>query len=260
MSVLSDNIRYLRKNKELTQAELAGKINITRSIVGAYEEGRAEPKIQTIQNLAQFFNVNVDALLNIDLSKSQDKLKVDLEGSRLRILNILVNEKNTELISVVPIKASAGYLNGYTDTEYLEELPRFSLPINEISSNKTYRIFQIKGDSMLPINPGSYVITDYVENWKNLRDDRCYVLVTKDEGVVYKRIVNKISENNEILLKSDNPEYPPYTVNVNNVIEIWRATGFISFTLPHQDDLSFDKLSSLVIQLREDMNELKGRK
>jgi phage repressor protein C with HTH and peptisase S24 domain len=171
----------------------------------------------------------------------------------------LVDNKNTEQISVVPIKAAAGYLNGHADSEYLEELPYFCLPLNEISTNKSYRVFQIRGDSMLPVNSGSYIIAEYLENWKNLKDDKCYILITKDEGIVYKRIKNKIFESNEIILNSDNPDYTAYSVDINSVFEIWRAIGFITFSLPNQDDLTFDKLSSLVIQLREDVNKIKKK-
>lgn len=260
MSILSENIRHLRKIKGLTQKDLAEKINATRSIIGAYEEDRAEPKLQTLQNMAQFFGVSIDGLLNSDLSKADHEVKVDMEGAKLRVLNVVVSERNSELISVVPIKAAAGYLNGYADREYIEELPRFSLPVSEVSQNRTYRIFQIKGDSMLPIQPNSYIITEYVENWRNVKDDKCYVVVTKEEGVVYKRVMNKVSESNELVLKSDNATYPAYNVNINDVVEIWRATGYMSFNLPNQDDLSFDKLSSLVIHLRDEMDKLKSDK
>ncbi len=112
---------------------------------------------------------------------------------------------------------------------------------------------------MLPVNSGSYIIAEYLENWKNLKDDKCYILITKDEGIVYKRIKNKIFESNEIILNSDNPDYTAYSVDINSVFEIWRAIGFITFSLPNQDDLTFDKLSSLVIQLREDVNKIKKK-
>jgi transcriptional regulator with XRE-family HTH domain len=262
MGVVNENIRFLRKNKGLTQEELANKIGIKRSVVGAYEEVRAEPKIQTLQNLAHFFNVSIDGLVNIDLSKKKvgNKTAVDIEGSTLRILPVIVKGDETELISIVPVKAVAGYLNGYSDSEFIEELPRFNLPVNEITQNKTYRLFQIKGDSMTPINSGSYIICEYLENWREIRDNKCYVLITKDDGVVYKRILNRISENNKITLKSDNGSYQPYSVDLNNILEVWKAIGFVSFNIPDIEDLSFDKLSSMVMDLKKEVNKLKRNK
>jgi transcriptional regulator with XRE-family HTH domain len=261
MGFLNTNIRFLRKNKGLTQEDLAKKIGITRPIVGAYEEGRADPKLHTLQNIAHYFEVGIDDLLNKDLSKKKgDNIKADIEGIGLRVLPVIVNPDNKELITVVPIKAAAGYLNGYSDSEYVEKLHHFDLPLNEISSNKTYRIFQIKGDSMKPIMPGSYIIAEYLENWKEVKDNKCYVLLTKDEGIVYKRILNRISESNEFILKSDNPEYPAYQIDINTIFEVWKAIGYISFELPDAEDLSLDKLSSLVMGLQKDLNKLKTSK
>lgn len=262
MSFLSNNIRSFRKGKNLTQEELANKIGVTRSIIGAYEEGRAEPKLQTLQNLAYYFEVGLDDLLSKDLASRSDKTntkKTDIEGVNLRLLPLIVNQDNKELITIVPNKAAAGYLNGYSDPEYVEELQHFSLPLNELSQNKTYRIFQVKGDSMKPIMPGSYIISEYIENWKEVKDRKCYVLLTKDNGIVYKRVINKIDETNELILKSDNPIYDPYSVHVDSILEIWKAIGFISFDIPDTEDISLDKLSSIVMELKNDLNKLKEK-
>ena len=84
---------------------------------------------------------------------------------------------------------------------------------------------------MLPIKPGSYVITEYIQDWKSIRNDECYVLITKDEGVVYKRVINNLHIG-ELMLKSDNPQFAPYTVPVDRLVEVWRAVGYTSFELP----------------------------
>ena len=262
MSLVGDNIKSLRILKNLTQSALADKIGISRPIIGAYEEGRAQPKLKTLQNLALVFSTTVDALLNANLSENySDYAKSYLEGSAIRVLPIVVNEENNELITVVPFKAHAGYLNGYADTEWVkEELTKFSLPLNELPTNKTYRLFQITGDSMMPINSGTYIITEYLDNWKNIKDETCYVFITKDDGIVYKRALNKISETNEIIFKSDNPDYPPYPVTANNILEVWKAIGFISFNIPDQKDLQIEKLSSLVMELKQEVNNIRQKK
>ena len=245
----------------MTQEELANKIGVTRSIIGAYEEGRAEPKLRTLQNLAQYFKVGIEDFLNKNLSDSSEKerlVKTDIEGVNLRLLPLIISQENKELITIVPNKAAAGYLNGYADPEFVEELKHFSLPVSELSQNKTYRLFQIHGDSMNPILSGSYIVAEYVQNWKELKDRKCYVLLTKDHGIVYKRILNKIEEHNEITLKSDNPFFEPYTIKIDHILEVWKAVGFISFELPDSEDISLDRLSSIVMELKKDLNKLKG--
>ncbi len=65
-----------------------------------------------------------------------------------------------------------------------------SLPIPELSSEETRRVFQIQGDSMLPFLPGSYVISSYVQDWTSIKTGELYVFLTQDQGVVFKRATN----------------------------------------------------------------------
>lgn len=260
MIYLSSNLKYLRKIKGLTQEGLANKTNLKRSLIGAYEEGRAEPKISTLQYLAYFFNISLEQLINMDLNKlEKEGIQSDFEGKNLRILSIAVDDQDKEMISLIPIKARAGYLIGYGDPEYIEEMPKFRLPVPELSLNKTYRAFQIKGDSMEPIKPGSYILCEYVENWQNIKDGKTYILLTKDDGIVYKRVSNKIKDRGELILNSDNPEYESYSVHIDNVMEVWEALGYISFELPdlEAEKLSLKQLSAEIMELKKDLSKIR---
>ncbi len=256
MNFFSQNIRYLRKTRKMTQDDLAIELDIKRSLIGSYEENRAMPKIQILRKIAAFFRVTIDDMVSMDLQKRKPS-KDNLKGDRLRVLTTVVSEDNRELITVVPVKASAGYLNGYADPEYVEQLPRFNMPLPELGPERTYRVFQTKGDSMLPVPSGAYIFCEYMQNWNELNDGKTYVLVTLDEGVVYKRVHNRIKESNELLLESDNPDYDPYTVPVKNVIEVWRALGFLSFDLPEPGDVDMLGLSSIVLKMRRELDALK---
>lgn len=260
MAFLGENIKHLRKLKGITQAQLAQKLGINRSVVGAYEEGRAEPRLQTIINLSHYFEVNIDDLLRKELSTVDNKSKHKFyKGDQLRVLSILVdNNENDELISVVPIKASAGYLNGYGDVDFIEKLDKFKLPIPEISRHSTYRVFQISGDSMLPVKPGSYIICEYVHDWFDVKNDQCYILITLDEGIVYKRIVNNLRDGH-FLLKSDNFEYQPYKLPSSQLVEVWKAIGIISFEIPDIGETKsyFDSLGNAVTTIQSDIKDIK---
>jgi phage repressor protein C with HTH and peptisase S24 domain len=151
-------------------------------------------------------------------------------------------------------KAAAGYLNGYADPEFIEELPRFQLPF---LPQGTYRAFEISGDSMLPLTPGTIIIGEYVENWEVLKDGHCYILVTGTEGVVYKRVYNKLDEGKVLSLHSDNPAYPPYSVKIADVVEVWKAKAYISSVFP-DPDMSIQKLASIVLDLQNHVIKLKS--
>jgi transcriptional regulator with XRE-family HTH domain len=263
MSFIGSNIKFLRKQKNLTQEELSKKIGMNRSMIGSYEEDRAKPKLSSIQLLSHFFKVGVDDLVNKDISKrtgskNKDSAGNDIKGTSLRVLSTIVDNENNELITVVPVKAAAGYLKGFSDPEYIEKLPKFALPLHELSQNRTYRVFQIMGNSMEPVAEGSYIICEYIQDWHEIKNGKTYILLTKDEGMVYKRVYNRIEEKSELILKSDNPEYEPYTVNIDNISEAWKALGYMSFNLPEPDEVSLHKLSHLVSEMKKDIEKLKN--
>jgi transcriptional regulator with XRE-family HTH domain len=253
------NIRNLRKVKDLTQDQLADKIGVNRAMIGSYEEGRAVPKIQVLRILSHYFNVTIDDLVNADLSSCKGEKDinrdVDATGRGLRVLSTLVDRDNNELITLVPIKAVAGYMNGYADPDFIETLPKFSLPFAEISKERSYRAFQISGNSMEPVPDGSYVICEYLQDWHGIKDGKTYVLITRDDGVVYKRLVTR--DDGSLLLKSDNPEYEPYTIQMNAVTEVWKALGYITFSLPEPDEMHLGKLSAVVYKMQSELDELK---
>jgi transcriptional regulator with XRE-family HTH domain len=255
MSYLNSNIKHLRKLKGYTQASLAEKIGLKRSLVGAYEEGRAEPKITTIQKLSALFQTSIDALIDMDLSRGMNKL-ADLTGKALRVLPIVITPEEQERISVVPVKAEAGYAASFADPEYVGSLPQFSLPLDELYPDQTTRLFQISGDSMLPIQSGSYIIASYVEDWYSIKSGQCYIIVTRDEGVVYKRITNQL-DRDVIILNSDNPVYKPYELKPQDIAEVWASVGFISFELPKKGEVGkLGELRDMMAGLSEQLTEV----
>lgn len=58
-------IKNLRLSRDLTQQELAEKMDVTRSSIGAYETGSQYPSIEVLKKLASFFNVSSDYLLGL---------------------------------------------------------------------------------------------------------------------------------------------------------------------------------------------------
>jgi transcriptional regulator with XRE-family HTH domain len=253
-SMLSVNIKSLRKKLGLTQSQLAEKLGIKRSLIGAYEEGRAEPKLTTLVSFARLFDISLDSLITKDFSlENIEAEKLAANTPKLRVLAITVDEQQNENIELVPQRASAGYLNGYADPEFVEELPKFKLPM--LAGTGTYRAFEIAGDSMLPLVSGTVIVGRYVEDWSQIKDGTPSILVSQREGVVFKRLYNK-ANNTVMRLHSDNPVYPPYEVPMNDILEIWEAKAYISSSFP-MAEVSLDKLSAIVMDLQQEVIKLK---
>lgn len=231
MENLNKNLKYLRIRKRLSQHKLSHRIGIGASSISAYEVRKSTPKITSLLKYSKYFNRNLEDLVNSDISARDQEKQQDTKGEKLRVLPIMVDPQNEEMISLVPVKAAAGYLNGYSDTEFISELPNFRMPFSELSENKTYRAFQIEGDSMLPVPAGSYIICEFIQDWEQIKDNSCCVVLTAEDGIVYKRIKKDFTKN-QLLLSSDNPEYLSFEVSLNQVLEIWKSLGFVSFNLP----------------------------
>ncbi|QNA43369.1 XRE family transcriptional regulator [Lacibacter sediminis] len=247
MAVANQNLKYLRKLRGWTQEEFAQKIGIKRSLVGAYEEERAEPNYEVLETVSDLFKVSIDDLLRKDLSESK--------GSYLAKRRQLKMIAETNVIHFVPVKAAAGYLNGYADPEFLDELNTFTLPM---LAGGTYRAFEIVGDSMLPTPSGSVIVGEKVHNLDDVKNNNAYIILSKSEGVVYKRVLKSNRTKNKLTLVSDNPVYQPYQVNAEDVLEFWSAQMVLSRVNQGQR-WDVTNLASLVSNLQDQVNNLKKK-
>jgi transcriptional regulator with XRE-family HTH domain len=247
MSIVCQNLKFLRKQKGWTQQEFADKLGIKRSLLGAYEEERAEPRTEVLELVSDMFRVSIDDLLRRDLGSQKDTF---LEKRRqLKIGN------SRQQIEFVPVKAAAGYLAGYNDDEFIEELNTFTLPMLGAGS---YRAFEIAGDSMLPTPSGSVIVCHKVDGWEEIRNNETYIVVTTREGIVYKRVLKSNRNKAKITLVSDNPQYEPYAVGLEDVVEIWQSDAVISKS-GQQSRLSVNHLADMVSHLQDQVSMLKKK-
>ena len=222
------NLKVLRERKKRSQQDLADFIGIKRSILNNYEHAISNPSIENLMKTSEYFDININILLSVDFTKLSGSqlneiekgLDVYVKGSRLRILATTVNDKNEDNVELVSVKAKAGYATGYGDPEYIGKLPAYNFPF--LPKDKKHRAFQVSGDSMLPIRDRSWIACHYIDNWNNIQNGQGYVIVTKDDGIVFKRVYNRIKENKALLLVSLNPAYQPYEVHIKEVLEVWK--------------------------------------
>lgn len=246
-SFAGKNLKYLRKLRGLTQEEFALKLNIKRSLLGAYEEERAEPRLDVLEIISDTFQVSLDDLLRKDLSENKSSYIVKRRQQKL------ASENN--LIQFVPVKAAAGYLAGYADQEFIDELNTFTLPMLGAGQ---YRAFEIIGDSMLPTPSGSIIVGEKVDGLDDIRNNQPYIVVSRNEGIVYKRVVKNNKTRNRLTMVSDNPSYQPYQMNAEDVLELWQGQMVIS-RVAVQPAWDMSQLASLVNNLQEQVSVLKKR-
>jgi len=251
MSRAGLNLKYLRKLRGWTQEEFANKLSIKRSLIGAYEEERADPRLDVLEIVADMFKLSLDELLLQDVSNSNQAGNSYLAKRRQQ--KMMSADRN--LIHFVPVKAAAGYLASYADTEFIDELNTFTLPM---LTGGNYRAFEIIGDSMLPTPSGSIIVGEKVESMDDVKNNLAYIVVSRNEGIVYKRIVKSNRSKNKVSLVSDNPSYQPYQVNTEDIVELWQAQVVIG-KVAQQQRWDVNSLANLVNNLQDQVSTLKKK-
>ncbi len=248
MSRAGLNLKYLRKLRGWTQEEFAVKLGIKRSLIGAYEEERADPRLDVLEIVSEMFKLTLDELLLKDLNNSSGSYL-----AKRRQMKLMSADRN--VIHFVPVKAAAGYLANYADSEFIDELNTFTLPM---LSGGNYRAFEIIGDSMLPTPSGSIIVCEKVEDLDDIKTNQAYIVVSRNEGIVYKRIEKNNRNKTKLTLVSDNPQFQPYQVNTEDIAELWLAQMVIS-KVSQQQRWDMNSLASMVNNLQSQVSSLKKK-
>ena len=229
-----------------------------RPTLSGYENKVAKPSVDVLFAFSEYFKIAIDTLIKVNLAEIPESQLIQLEhgydvyirGSNIRILATTVDNENDENIELVSEKAKAGYTSGFADPEYIKILPTFKLPF--LSRERKYRTFQLNGDSMLPIPDKSWVTGEYVENWQYIKDGKPYIILTLDDGIVFKICENKIEDEGKLGLYSLNTLYEPFDIEIKDVKEVWKFINYISSEMPDKN-IEKDELVEEVRALRKEV-------
>ncbi|MEN9699929.1 MAG: hypothetical protein RLZZ301_1127 [Bacteroidota bacterium] len=258
---IASNLKLLRKRASKSQEEMAQLLGLNRSTYSGYENEVAQPSLEVLLAIAEYHHIRLEQLLKEDMQayaasdweKLQNGWQQAASGQQLRVLASVVNTENEEEIELIPEKVKAGYTTGYADPEFVRELPTLRLPF--LSKDRKYRAFPISGDSMPPVIHGSYVVAEFVQDWMHIPSNTPCIVVTQEEGIVFKYVFNQLKEAQQLLLVSSNPLYDPYTVHVSEILEIWRFVSYISKEIP-EVQLDAAALGSSMRKLQQEVQQL----
>jgi transcriptional regulator with XRE-family HTH domain len=255
MNFIANNIKHLRELRNLTQEYFASELNISRERVASYEQGRSSPPVEILIALSNYFNLPIDVLIKNDLTSSTDSSFIKIGNQRI-LFPIKVNEDNEDMVEIVTADTSAGYLRGYADPEYIESLNDLKLPF--LPTGK-HRAFPIKGDSMLPIKSGSFIIAKYLEDISYLNSGITYIVLTYNDGLVYKRVYDKIEEHQCLLMVSDNKKYDAYYVPVEEILELWEFTCHINLSEYDENEINTGSVAQMLTDIGVQLESIKKK-
>lgn len=256
MEEINQKIKAIINHFNLNNYAFSKRIGVTGTTVDSIVNGRPQadgtrkktkPGYDVLLAVIDEFNINPDYLFG--KSNLMLKPEVGLIPTYSGMPQVItVNQSGDENVVFVPAKARAGYLSGYGDPEYIETLPTFNMPH---LTNGTFRCFEVQGNSMArTFSDGDLVFGKYVESLDDIKDGRVYVIVSKNDGIVLKRVINGIKKMGKLILKSDNVDgnYPIYMVNAEEILEAWDVTLFASSQMPEPVDV-YDRLQELESKL-----------
>ena len=217
MSYFGVNIKKLRRLKSLSQTDLAKLVGLKRGALGAYEEGRSEPKIETIINVANFFSIQIDGLLTRELSINE-LLNFDTalttDESQLR--------KTYPKIPFITKSNNLDYLNYHDKESFVSKMPYIEWPVQDYS--KTFRFYEITDLEMSYNNGGFYPKDIVLLEQVKLNDisKPIKALIVYDD-LKFRNI--HLAEN-QIILKAEHPAIEDTQIERKMIKEIWALTGF----------------------------------
>jgi transcriptional regulator with XRE-family HTH domain len=258
----------------LTQEKFAELVGVKRSLIGAYEEGRATPPTENLIRISKVCNITLDQLLNQPFykenafpslfkndneqvkkqaipSENLEQQAHQADGEMERQIRELSDSMQTDHFKLVSRDVFHQYVNQYNDASFLLNLPSFQFP--NLPKGE-YRAFESTEDFVIA---ESTIICSYVKQVDALENGRNYILVTRKNGILYRRAYDQSDLKGSLLLSSDKHEIASSEIPVREILEIWKAVAYVSFSMP-KPVVSLSNVEALVDELKSEISRLKS--
>lgn len=251
LSFVGENIKKIRQAKKLSQADFAKVFNLARASVGAYEEGRSEPKIEMLIAMANYFSISIDALLTRKLTMTEI-FKFNRVNEKLDQVHQLKGKGLKKIPSVKLIRTTQylDYVTQRSNSDYIDAMEQVGLPA---SINATIAI-EMNGGEMTRENQGirhGDILFGKELDTKDLRDCLDQVVAfALDSEILVRRL--KAVEANTITLSADDPAYPNRQLIGEEVLVCWSIMGVYSDKIPRPMQME-DRL----LRIEEELKRLR---
>lgn len=229
---LNNRLIQLRKSLNMNQGQFAAHINISQGALSLLENQKTRLSLESLESIIYQTKVSPQWLLSGEGAMFESK-----DSKSQHTITIVKDH----LIPLISLEAHAGYLAGdYEKEEYKNTLDYFKIPG---FINSKYRLFQVEGESMKHILYPKDIVIAEKKDVNKLQDGELHIVNTAEE-LVAKRVYHEKNEGN-LILRSENPEFTPYTLKKKDIVEIWLIRGKITKHLAGIDRIYGDRITSL---------------
>ena len=243
MSFFGKNIKKIRSVKGLSQQAFADLFSMKRGTLGAYEEGRSEPKIETIIKIANYFSINIDEILTQELTVNELlRFKGDLASYE--------DDLAQSVCSAIPYitdEVSSDYVEFYDNLNFIKRLPEIRLPVD---ATKEYRAYLVTNLEMTANDRGFYpndilVGVKIPSSAYNSLSAGSLVFVVVEKQLIFRKLyVNK--EN--IILRAEHKNIEDLKFKISDIRELWKVENVFFKRVP---ELSSNVENALLLMHNE---------
>lgn len=245
-SFVGQNIKKIRQAKNISQSDFASLFDLSRPSVGAYEEGRTEPKIETLIQISRYFNISIDVLLTKELS-SKDIFSLGLLNKKLDQAHEVKSRPSKENHApFISIDERVNFLVNGRDKSYLANLPKVG---NPNSRDTIDLVLEHEGSKLEVDNKGikhGDIFFCSKEEKLSSQQDRLWIIVKEDE-ITVGRIKNL--QHDSLELTFDNPIHPSVQIARDTIAETYLVEGIFTNNTVQPSSLE-DRLRAIEEKLK----------
>lgn len=252
LSYVGENIKKIRQAKKLSQADFSQLFNLARASVGAYEEGRSEPKIETLIAIANYFSISIDALLTRRLTISEI-FKFNSLNEKLDQVHHLKGRaiRKNQFVKLIRIDQYLNYIVQRTSRDYMDSLEEVGLS----SGLEADIALEMNGGEMSRDSNGIHhgdILYAKQLSLDDLKDFPNQVMNFMTNTEILTRRFKEIKEN-KIILSADDSGYPEKQLDLEEVLECWRVIGVFTVSVPRPL-----QTEERLLRIEEELKRLKG--
>lgn len=243
MSFFGKNVKKIRTVKRMSQQAFADLFDLKRATLGAYEEGRSEPKIDTIIKVANYFSISIDDMLTKEITVNQ---LLSFNGGVTTDINQIL--KNT--LIKVPLVTSMNkelFIQDFPKTKSYQDMPTITLPIKQ---DQGLLAFVIEDLTMVANQEG--VFLDDIVIGKNVevsKVNKGEVVIVLSDDILFVRRFSKTDTH--YVFKADHINVAAIEISLDKNIDVWRVDHVILKRYPKFTSGIEHKINQIINKLSE---------
>ncbi len=243
------NLKKIRSIKGMSQQEFADIFDLKRGTLGAYEEGRSNPKLETVIKIANHFSIGLEELLISELTVN----KLLKFNERLTVENDSFKRIDFEGIPIVMPKDKYDFIKDYSEKFDFDKLSVIKLPYIESENRLAFAVddLAMTGGAM-EFFPKDIVIG--VESDKFSITEKSLVVVLTNSELLFRRL---FTIEGNYLLKADHHGVEDILLLPEDVLIVWKIEHIFNYAI-HAKEISYENRFAILEQSIEALKNRNG--